>query len=210
MKRTPRALLLFAAWVAALAILGWFVQRELVIGADLRLFLPSPTTPEQRLLLEEVGEGPASRVLAIELDGAPPQQLADISRELVATNQPIPPSENIFGDELALRDVNFYFAWVDFLEPLAPPPTTLPGDFNGDGAVDAADYVVWRKGLGTTYTQNDYGVWRAHFGASLGPGSGSALPSAEPLSAAVPEPNSFAILLSGVLLVLSWRRAVVT
>ena len=87
MKRTPRALLLLAAWVIALAILGWFVQRQLVVGADLRLFLPSPTTPEQRLLLEEVGEGPASRVLAIALDGAPPEQLADISRELVAALQ---------------------------------------------------------------------------------------------------------------------------
>ena len=83
MKRTPQALLLFAAWVVALALLGWFVQRQLVVGADLRLFLPSPTTPEQRLLLEEVGEGPASRVLAIALEGAPPEQLADISRELV-------------------------------------------------------------------------------------------------------------------------------
>jgi predicted exporter/predicted hotdog family 3-hydroxylacyl-ACP dehydratase len=87
LKRTPQALLLFAAWVVALAILGWFVQRELVVGADLRLFLPSPTTPEQRLLLEEVGEGPASRVLAIALEGAPPEQLADISRELVTMLQ---------------------------------------------------------------------------------------------------------------------------
>jgi predicted exporter/predicted hotdog family 3-hydroxylacyl-ACP dehydratase len=84
-KRTPQALALLFAWLAALAILGWFVQRQLVVGADLRLFLPSPTTPEQRLLLEEVGEGPASRVLAIALDGAPPEQLADISRELSAT-----------------------------------------------------------------------------------------------------------------------------
>src|SRR4029079_10902366 len=25
--------------------------------------------------------------------------------------------------------------------------TGLPGDFNGDGVVDAADYVVWRKGF---------------------------------------------------------------
>ena len=73
MKRTPQALLLLAAWVAALAILGWFVQRQLVIGTDLRLFLPSPTTPEQRLLLEEIGEGPASRVLVIALEGAPPE-----------------------------------------------------------------------------------------------------------------------------------------
>ena len=81
-------------WLAALAILGWFVQRQLVVGADLRLFLPSPTTPEQRLLLEEVGEGPASRVLAIALDGAPPEQLADISRELSrsAARQPRVPA----------------------------------------------------------------------------------------------------------------------
>lgn len=84
MKLSPRALLLLFLWLAALAILGWFVQRQLVVGADLRLFLPSPTTPEQRLLLEEVGEGPASRVLAIALEGAPPEQLADISRELSA------------------------------------------------------------------------------------------------------------------------------
>ena len=69
----------------------------------------------------------------------------------------------------------------------------LPGDFNHDGNVNAADYVVWRKGLGITYTQNDYGVWRAHFGASLGPGSGSSLPSAEPLSGTVPEPASLAL-----------------
>ncbi|MEX0612224.1 MAG: autotransporter-associated beta strand repeat-containing protein, partial [Pirellulales bacterium] len=47
----------------------------------------------------------------------------------------------------------------------------LAGDFNSDGVVDAADYVVWRKGLGTTYTQNDYNAWRSNFGATEG-GSG--------------------------------------
>jgi hypothetical protein len=75
----------------------------------------------------------------------------------------------------------------------------LPGDFNHDGNVNAADYVVWRKGLGTIYTQNDYGVWRAHFGSSLGPGSGSVLPSTGPLSAAVPEPAT--LILFGIGLV---------
>ncbi|MEX0613722.1 MAG: hypothetical protein WD229_16505, partial [Pirellulales bacterium] len=40
-------------------------------------------------------------------------------------------------------------------------PTALPGDFNFDGKVDAADYVVWRKGLGTTHTQNGFNIWRA-------------------------------------------------
>ena len=105
MKHSPQALLLLAAWIVALGILGWFVQRQLVVGADLRLFLPSPTTPEQRLLLEEVGEGPASRVLAIALDGAPPEQLADISRELAATLQNSREFRLVTNGEFALDSV---------------------------------------------------------------------------------------------------------
>jgi hypothetical protein len=63
-----------------------------------------------------------------------------------------------------------------------------PGDFNVDGMVDAADYIVWRKGLGTAYMAHDYDMWRAHFGETAG--SGAALPSAEPLPA-VPEPSTY-------------------
>lgn len=83
MKLTRTTLLILALWVALLAGLAWFVQRELQVGTDLRLFLPSPTTPEQQLLLDEIGEGPASRVLVIALAGAPPEELADASRALV-------------------------------------------------------------------------------------------------------------------------------
>ena len=39
-------------------------------------------------------------------------------------------------------------------------------------AVDAADYVVWRRGLGTEYTQEYYNIWRANFGATAA-GSGA-------------------------------------
>src|SRR5262245_24788108 len=42
-------------------------------------------------------------------------------------------------------------------------PVQIPGDFNGNGTVDAADYVVWRK---TGGTQADYTTWRTHFGQS--------------------------------------------
>jgi hypothetical protein len=53
------------------------------------------------------------------------------------------------------------------------------GDFNSDGTVDAADYVVWRNGLGTTYTQDVFTVWRAHFGltaAQNGPAKSNNVP----------------------------------
>ncbi|MGD9634798.1 MAG: right-handed parallel beta-helix repeat-containing protein [Pirellulales bacterium] len=67
----------------------------------------------------------------------------------------------------------------------------LAGDFNTDGTVDAADYAVWRDGLGTIYTQADYDQWRSHFGQSSG-GNGASLRSlgldATGSASAVPEP----------------------
>ena len=84
MSRTKIAVALLFGWVAVLAAAGWYVQHDLAIGTDLRLFLPSPTTAEQRLLLEEIGEGPASRVLVMSIAGAAPEELADASRDLIA------------------------------------------------------------------------------------------------------------------------------
>jgi probable HAF family extracellular repeat protein len=87
-----------------------------------------------------------------------------------------------------------------------PDQTSLLGDYNNNGTVDAADYTVWRDGLGSTYTMADYDVWKSHFGQSLGSGaigSASALP-------AIPEPTSLALLLSitGLIIPVRHRRAV--
>jgi hypothetical protein len=73
----------------------------------------------------------------------------------------------------------------------------LQGDFNGNGVVDAADYVVWRKGLGASYTQNDYNVWRAHFAQTLVGGATST--SLNSSVAVVPEPGTSVLFLSGLL-----------
>ncbi len=78
----------------------------------------------------------------------------------------------------------------------------LPSDYNNNGVVDAADYVLWRNTLGSTtdlradasgptvgvsngvVDQADYDYWRAHFGAvvpTYGSGSGSAIGDGEAL-----------------------------
>jgi prepilin-type N-terminal cleavage/methylation domain-containing protein len=40
----------------------------------------------------------------------------------------------------------------------------FPGDFNGDGTVNVADYTVWRNGLGTEFTPEHYDTWKSHYG----------------------------------------------
>jgi len=63
---------------------------------------------------------------------------------------------------------------------------SLPGDFNLDGSVDAADYVVWRK---TGGTPAGYNTWRANFGQPSGSGSVAGA------NATVPEPTTLVMLI---------------
>jgi hypothetical protein len=80
----------------------------------------------------------------------------------------------------------------------------VPGDYNGNGVVDAADYTVWRDNLGNqnftlpnevetpgTVTQEDYTAWKSRFGNSAGSGSGAGASQAS----AVPEPTTWVLLI---------------
>jgi predicted exporter len=83
MTRAARATLLIG-WIAVIALLGWYIQSSLTISGDLRLFMPSPKTHIEKLLLEEIGESPASRLLLLSLEGADPEALAASSQSLAA------------------------------------------------------------------------------------------------------------------------------
>ena len=83
------------------------------------------------------------------------------------------------------------------------------GDYNGDGAVDTADYVVWRNSLGSTSNlvadgsgngvvdSADYDFWRQRIGTNPGAGAGAQN------SLAVPEPAAACLAITcGLLLIL--------
>ncbi len=85
----------------------------------------------------------------------------------------------------------------------------LPGDYNLNGTVDAADYTVWRDAMASgnliadgnsdgTVTIGDYQIWKAAYGLSLTGGGFAAV--------AVPEPASLALLLFGTTMGLVVRR----
>jgi hypothetical protein len=62
----------------------------------------------------------------------------------------------------------------------------LMGDYNNNGTVDAADYVIWRKTDGSN--QAGYNTWRTNFGRTAG--SGSSLAN----SVSVPEPVTWSLV----------------
>lgn len=111
MSRSLSAVLLLALWAAGLIGASAVAARHLSVTSDLRLFLPAPATSEQRLLLEGLGEGPAARVLAVALSGAPPEELAEVSRALV---------DELRGDDLFAFVANGNFELEALPEALLP------------------------------------------------------------------------------------------
>ncbi len=86
----------------------------------------------------------------------------------------------------------------DFEFQIAPLPL-VPGDYNGDHIVDAADFVLYRKYFGASANSPadsnhdglindvDYQFWRQRFGNPLPPGAGS-------LFTSIPEPGTLVLL----------------
>jgi hypothetical protein len=88
----------------------------------------------------------------------------------------------------------------------------LPGDYNNNGTVDAADYTLWRDNLDDLTAilpndstpgvdQSDYTIWKTNFGNTLaGAGSGSIM--------SVPEPATGILFTLGLSALLLRRFAV--
>jgi hypothetical protein len=88
---------------------------------------------------------------------------------------------------------------------------SLPGDYDHNGVVDAADYVIWRKTIGQSgnalaadannnghVDSDDFDIWRANYGATTGADSGATFSS-------IPEPASLLMMLLGAAATLALR-----
>jgi hypothetical protein len=94
-------------------------------------------------------------------------------------------------------------------------PITMAGDYDNNGTVDAADYLVWRNTLGQSGSSlaadgnrngavdtGDYNLWRANFGRTF-----ASAAAADALNTPVPEPSTLGILSIAVGLAITSGRA---
>lgn len=102
--------------------------------------------------------------------------------------------------------------WDDLIAGQLKQP--IPGDFNSDDLVDAADLGIWRENFGSTGMPAntlgdangdgiadgaDFLVWQRHYNAP---------PTPEAIAAAaVPEPSGLCLLLAGLGIARAFRRA---
>jgi hypothetical protein len=116
----------------------------------------------------------------------------------------IAPNGDILGNfNYFTGDYSHSFAvlWKVVTEPVT-------GDYDENGTVDAADYVVWRNTLGDTGTglaadgnnngqieAGDYDVWRAHFGQT----ATNTIVATSNFSEAIPEPSSILLLIPALI-----------
>lgn len=104
--------------------------------------------------------------------------------------------------------------YIDDVSAALITTPALLGDYDGNGVVDAADYVVWRDSLGTAgsdlaadgdhdgaVTELDYDLWKANFGMTAG-GDADAI---EQLAATVPEPGSALLCVVAIVVATSAR-----
>jgi hypothetical protein len=129
-----------------------------------------------------------------------------------ASTAPFEPFAGPGGGRLAIN-ADFGYVKNDLFVTLLTP--AVPGDYDANGTVDAADYLVWKAAYGTNnpaadgnrdgvVDAADYTVWRNHLTSSLGTAG---------MATIVPEPSVWSLggwmMAAFVLLMGRFRPAVV-
>jgi hypothetical protein len=166
-----------------------------IVKADLPSTSPDPLTA--------IGVTASNKLLLMTVDGRQPGfsegitviELANLMKNTYGATNAIQLDgggsttmvANFYNDAFSAQVLNSYSDPSDRSVGSNLAVFALPnGDYNQNGIVDAADYVVWQKSIGSQYA---YDAWRQRFGYLSGSGSGSSFTG----DGAVPEPSCVAL-----------------
>ena len=179
-----------------LTITGNYTQQA---GATLEIEIGGTTQGEEYDLLEVLGDAWLAGTLAVSLINGFVPDSSDTFTVLTVAGELTDLGLVLGGPDAGLFSLNVDTA--SDLIMLTAVAVGLAGDYNDDGAVDAADYTIFRDNLGgnssvlngngsgaATVVQADYNLWKQNFGNS-GTGSG----------AAIPEPSTPLLLMTSLL-----------
>ncbi|HEX4416235.1 MAG TPA: glycoside hydrolase family 44 protein [Lacipirellulaceae bacterium] len=158
--------------------------------ANSSVYASTDSTNPNRMIVMAINRTTSAKVAAISLTYDRVFDHAEVYQLTSASPNPVHVAD-ISLDQLNAFDYSMPASSVTTLVLVADG---LPGDYNRDGKVDMADYVVWRDAVGATgdvpadgnedniVDARDFDLWRTNFGRTEGSTSGFGTES-------VPEPS---------------------
>jgi predicted exporter len=116
-----------ARWAVGVWLIGVLVCVILIsraeFSADLSAFLPRSPSPTQQILVEQLRDGVVSRLILLAVDGAPPETLAKLSKDLANRLRPEPGFASVNnGEDVGLeKDRDFLWRNRYLLSPAVSP-----------------------------------------------------------------------------------------
>ncbi|MHB8914493.1 MAG: MMPL family transporter [Thiobacillus sp.] len=122
MSWASRPRIAIALWLVAMLACGWIISRS-HFTTDLSAFLPRSPTPEQQLLLEQITDGLASRLILVGISGSDAPTRARISKQIAHSLRSDPAFVSVNNSEPVTqqRDRDFLLDHRYLLSPAVIP-----------------------------------------------------------------------------------------
>lgn len=140
--------LVVGVWLILLIACGWLIGQTR-FTTDMSAFLPRAPSATQQMLVDQLREGVVSRLVLVAIEGAPPETLAALSKDLAKRLRAGPMLTAVANGEAVSRDREFLWTNRYLLSPgttaAAFTPSALHASLEKDLALLGSDLGVMAK-----------------------------------------------------------------
>ena len=100
------------------------------------------------------------------------------------------PNDEVTDETGQIWDITGYGTDTLYVTATGNVVPSVTGDFNGDDSVNGLDFLLWQRGFGGIYDENDFLDWSHNFPTIAAPAVAASF-----AAAVIPEPSTIALLL---------------